>query len=102
MFCSKCGSLLKIKKEKGKDIKYCDCGYSEEGNIELNDCKKEIEKGAEGIADEKSEPLPITDAKCDHCGNDKAYFWELQTRSADEPATEFYRCTKCGHTWRKY
>jgi len=26
----------------------------------------------------------------------------IQTRAADEPPTRFYRCTKCGHTWREY
>ncbi|MGH9996735.1 MAG: transcription factor S, partial [Nitrososphaeraceae archaeon] len=24
------------------------------------------------------------------------------TRSADEATTQFYRCTKCSHTWRNY
>ncbi|MEM4865380.1 MAG: hypothetical protein QXY09_02690 [Acidilobaceae archaeon] len=26
----------------------------------------------------------------------------MQTRAADEPPTRFYRCTKCGYTWREY
>jgi DNA-directed RNA polymerase subunit M len=26
----------------------------------------------------------------------------VQTRRADESATQFFRCTKCGHTWREY
>ncbi|MCE2508324.1 MAG: RPA12/RPB9/RPC11 RNA polymerase family protein, partial [Nitrosopumilaceae archaeon] len=32
----------------------------------------------------------------------EAVWWMLQTRSADEPTTQFYRCTGCGHTWRDY
>jgi DNA-directed RNA polymerase subunit M len=29
-------------------------------------------------------------------------WWMLQTRSADEATTQFFRCTKCKHTWRNY
>lgn len=34
-----------------------------------------------------------TGAQCpiDSCGNDKAYFFQLQIRSADEPMTTFYK-----------
>lgn len=44
-----------------------------------------------------------TTAQCpiDACGNDKAYFFQLQIRSADEPMTTFYKCTKCSHQWRE-
>jgi len=40
--------------------------------------------------------------ECEKCGNDEAVWWMLQTRSADEPTTQFYRCTKCRYTWRDY
>ena len=35
------------------------------------------------------------------CTNRKAYFFQLQTRSADEPMTTFYRCTECAHQWKE-
>jgi DNA-directed RNA polymerase subunit M len=41
-------------------------------------------------------------AECPKCGNDKASWWQVQTRGIDESATQFYRCTKCGYTWRDY
>ena len=46
--------------------------------------------------------LPKVKVICPKCGNDEAYWWELQTRAGDEPSTIFYRCTKCGYTWRGY
>lgn len=44
----------------------------------------------------------ITHVICPKCGNDTAYTWIVQTRSGDEGPTVFYRCTKCGYTWRVY
>jgi DNA-directed RNA polymerase subunit M len=46
--------------------------------------------------------LPQTKAKCPKCGNTQATWWMVQTRSIDESATQFFRCTKCNHTWRDY
>ena len=40
-----------------------------------------------------------TDAVCEGCGNKRAYFLQIQIRSADEPMTIFYRCTNCKKTW---
>ena len=51
--------------------------------------------------DKVPDPDPITDAvECPKCRNRQAFWWIVQTDSADEPSTQFFRCTKCNHTWR--
>lgn len=60
---------------------------------------------AESVAVVKSsedEIHPIVDMKCPKCKNKKSYFWTMQTRSSDESETRFYKCVKCGYTWRVY
>ena len=42
-----------------------------------------------------------TDATCPNCSFRKAYFYQVQIRSADEPMTVFYKCADCGHQWRE-
>lgn len=39
--------------------------------------------------------------KCRKCGKAKVRYWEMQTRSADEPMTIFIRCLNCGKEWRQ-
>lgn len=81
------------------------CGY-QEGKNETQ-TKKVVEE--ETVSEfnvleenEGTEALPSIKIDCEKCGNDEAVWWMLQTRSADEPTTQFYRCTKCNFTWRDY
>ncbi len=46
--------------------------------------------------------LPKTRILCTKCGHTDAYFVIRQTRSADEPETRIYRCSKCNFSWREY
>jgi transcription elongation factor S-II len=39
--------------------------------------------------------------KCKRCGKSKTKYWEMQTRSADEPMTIFIRCLNCSKEWRQ-
>lgn len=41
--------------------------------------------------------------KCprEHCNGTKAYFRQVQIRSADEPMTNFYKCVACANEWRE-
>ena len=104
LFCPKCGSLMIPKIEKNKKMLLCSCGYkkdSEEKIIITESAIQNNEKKGEGIAEEK-EIHPITDAECPKCKHTKAHNWILQTRSADEAPTRFFKCEKCKHTWREY
>lgn len=35
------------------------------------------------------------------CRNDEFYCWQLQTRSSDEPMTQYRRCTKCDKVYKE-
>lgn len=41
-----------------------------------------------------------SDIICGKCKKNKITYYELQTRSADEPMTCFYRCLTCGNRWK--
>ena len=38
---------------------------------------------------------------CKRCGKRQCTYYELQTRSADEPMTVFITCLNCGKHWRQ-
>lgn len=42
-----------------------------------------------------------TSAVCERCQAKEAYFFQMQTRSADEPMSTFYRCVECKHQWKE-
>jgi len=39
--------------------------------------------------------------RCTRCGKRQCTYYEMQTRSADEPMTQFIRCLNCGKQWRQ-
>ena len=101
-FCPKCEVRLK-KNNSGTELSCPKCSYSESGSKENKKEKKE-DKFSLNILDENEgkETLPTIKIDCEKCGNTEAVWWMLQTRSADEPTTQFYRCIECRHTWRNY
>ena len=103
-FCPKCE--LKLKKVDSV-LQCAKCGYVEGHAAESKKAPNEPEPEPgtpfnvfEGNEGEEAHPTIKID--CEKCGNDEAIWWMLQTRSADEPTTQFYRCTKCKYTWRNY
>ena len=100
-FCPECGSMML----PNKGILKCNsCGYtknlSDENEYEVSG--KIIENEGVKNLGEDIDVGPMTTEVCPECGNDKATYKLLQTRSADEAPTRIFTCTKCKHTWRAY
>lgn len=115
-FCPKCGMRLTLVvggKSAKVLLKCSHCGY------ESKSAKKKAHPTAavkiERPSTEPTEPiviigekeaklktLPTEKVECPKCGNLEAYVWLVQTRGADESSTQFFRCTRCGETWREY
>ena len=98
-------------------IEFCECGgmiVAGKGGARCRSCGKEAatkpdvkmttgSKKSEVVVIENNEPdLPVMDKDCPSCGSGRAYYWLIQTRSMDEPPTQFFRCTACKHVWREY
>lgn len=100
-FCPTCDAKLK----KSGTIMLCPkCDYTEGTEIKKPEkVEEEFESEFNVLTEnEGQETLPTIEKECEKCGNNEAIWWMLQTRSADEPTTQFYRCTKCKYTWRDY
>jgi DNA-directed RNA polymerase subunit M len=103
-FCPKCGTALTpIKKDKKIVLTCIKCGY--ETTQKLKAVSK-IQHEKENIVvigkeEEKIRTLPTMKAECPKCGHSEAFYWMVQTRGADESSTQFFRCVRCGYTWRE-
>jgi DNA-directed RNA polymerase subunit M len=114
-FCPKCGSRLVPKKEKTDKktslIFTCPkCGYKR--RVGSGKVAPKVAKVIQpypqklvaviGKEEQKLRTLPTIKIECPRCGHNLAYVWQVQTRGADESSTQFFRCTKCGYTFREY
>jgi len=100
-FCPNCEVRLK-KTDTGLCCPKCD--YTEDDVTTTKQVKEEEEVSEFNVLEksDSQETLPTIKIDCEKCGHDQAVWWMLQTRSADEPTTQFYRCVKCNFTWRNY
>lgn len=104
-FCSKCGNIMKIEIFNGDAYLSCTrCGYREKyiGNLLSEKIRERSKVIVLGDKEKNMQLLPTTKIICPNCNFNKAYYWEAQTRSGDEGTTQFFKCTKCGYTWRLY
>jgi len=102
-FCPKCGSILVPEKKGSTVYMVCrKCKYkTKKASKTLKISDKPVKKGVV-VLESNETNLPVTDKMCPKCENMKAYWWLQQTRSVDEPPTQFFKCTKCNYIWREY
>ncbi len=106
-FCEKCGNLMLVEKRRKHTFLVCKkCGRTAKLKDEKVAITESLHESKRGIVvmgkDEGVAELPKTKIMCPECENSEAYWWMQQTRAADEPPTLFYKCTKCGYSWRSY
>ena len=103
-FCSNCGTMCNLD-HKRRFYVCPKCSAEQPMTEEIKIGRENKGKDKIVVIGKKEQNLrttPQVKAECPKCGNDKAYWWMVQTRGIDESSTQFYRCTKCGHTWRDY
>ncbi|MCD1293726.1 transcription factor S [Methanocella sp. CWC-04] len=102
-FCPKCKSMMR---PSGGVLKCRKCGFEKKAGNEaiiVGGAASKPEREITVLEGKDDAGLPTTDEqKCPECGNQKAYWWMRQLRSADESEVRFFRCTACGKTWREY
>lgn len=101
--CKKCGSMMvPEKKTKNIVLKCVKCGHEEKKEIKTFKITEASKKEKIITVDNDSTELPTTTKMCPKCEHTKAFYFLRQTRSADEPPTQFFKCAKCGYSWREY
>ena len=103
-FCPPCGNLLLLENVDGDLRFFCQtCPYiykvTNKVATEMPLERKAIDDIMGGSEAWKN--ADQTAAPCPKCEAHRAYYQQLQIRSADEPMTTFYRCVSCGHNWRE-
>jgi len=97
-FCDDCGSMMKIE---GGVWSCGSCGASKPRGDAAQYTVTEDQEASEVIESADETSLPETDERCPECGNDRAYWYLQQIRSADESETRFFICTECEYKWRE-
>ena len=106
LFCPSCGVLLTLQEgNKGHEFGCKTCTYAFVVKKRIISRKYPVMKEMDEVLSDAEawKNAEETDEKCPKCEHMRAYFMQLQTRSADEPMTTFYRCcnTDCAFRWKE-
>jgi len=97
-FCRKCGSVM-LPTENKRYLKCPVCGSRRQNSIHRMKFTEINSKVSIPVVEQRDATLlPKTTAHCPNCGYRKAWWWVQQTD--EETLINFFKCVKCGHTWR--
>lgn len=79
--------LLEEKAVRSKDV-----GYMSPSELYPDKWKDEVDVDARDVVEGIFQ--------CKKCGSKRTTYYSLQTRSSDEPMTNFITCVECGNRWK--
>jgi transcription factor S len=92
MACSKCNFVKKPASSKESDVKTGTKVFKHNLYHQMTIISKK----------DQVNTMPTMRMECPKCRNMLVFVWQVQTRGGDEASTQFFRCTKCNHTFREY
>jgi DNA-directed RNA polymerase subunit M/transcription elongation factor TFIIS len=95
------GLLEKIINEEITNEDLCRLTHQEMFPEHWTEIIKEKIKMDKKIFDEKKIESMSDLVKCKKCKGRECTYYELQTRSCDEPATQYYTCLICDNKWKQ-
>ena len=101
--CSKININSLLQKNKITIDKIAFLSYLELSPDKWKKFKKDLEIMNKDISINKIEQATTDQFQCGKCKQRKCTYYSVQTRSADEPMTNFVQClnSSCGNTWRE-
>mmetsp|Transcript_8452 Transcript_8452/g.15301 ORF Transcript_8452/g.15301 Transcript_8452/m.15301 type:complete len:110 (-) Transcript_8452:1019-1348(-) len=106
LFCPLCGNMLLVERGAGTGIRFhcqtCPYVHHVDKRLEKRVSRVQIKEVDDVMGGDSAwELADSTEIPCPSCAHSQAYFFQMQTRSADEPMTIFYRCKKCANQWKE-
>jgi transcription elongation factor S-II len=91
-----------IKKIKNNEIKTYDLAMMSHQELNMNMWRDLINKkiNRDKNMGEDNLSAATDEFKCYKCKKRKCTYYQMQTRSADEPITTFVSCLNCGNRWK--
>eukprot|EP01133_Synstelium_polycarpum_P009738 gene9738-11373_t len=80
--------------------KFCTMEANEMANKELQEQRKKMLKFSKDAATLMKDTATTDQFQCGKCKQRKCTYYQLQTRSADEPLTTFVTCVNCNNRWK--
>ena len=83
--------------------KKCDVSVQADKDIVLKSKIKQNDRLETVVIGDQESDVGTETMYCPNCKEERTIAqWQVQTRSADEAPTTFYKCTVCQETWRDY